>query len=100
MGESNPLIGVLALVVLAVAILIIIPAGPGALVVPEHEDYDQMWQEYDVDNPSLDFSVGFLLLLLNLTLMLGVLSYSLLTYRDPDDEEPWRDLSYFEDEEE
>ncbi|MEF8815023.1 MAG: hypothetical protein V5A55_14605 [Halovenus sp.] len=99
MSDSNPLVGVIALVVLAVAILIITPAGPGALVVPEHEDYDQMWQDYQVTDPTLDFSVGIVVLLLNLGIMLGLLSYSLLTYRGPDDKESWRDLSYFEDDE-
>lgn len=99
MSDSNPLVGILALVFLVVAILVIVPVGPGELVIPEHEDYDQMWQDTQVDNRSLDFSVGLVLLVANLALMLGVLSYALLTYRGPDDGEPWRDLSHFEDEE-
>ncbi|MFC6720154.1 hypothetical protein [Halobacteriaceae bacterium SHR40] len=99
MADSTPVIGILALVVLAVAVLVIVPAGPGPTLIPEQTDHQQTWDEYQVDNPSLDFSAGFGLLVLNLALMLAFISYSFFTYRNPDEEEPWRELSYYEDDE-
>lgn len=98
-SDAKPLVGVVALLVMAIGVLVIVPAGPGQLVIPSHDDYDQTWDDYEVSDPTVDFSVGFVLLLVNLGLMLGVLSYSLLTYREPEDGEPWRELSYFEDDE-
>lgn len=98
MANSTPIIGILALLVVVAIVVVVVPAGPGPLM-PAEPDPQQTWDEYQVENPSLDFSAGFGLLLFNLALMLGFLSYSLLTYRDPDEEEPWRELSYYEDEE-
>ena len=98
MADSTPIVGIVALLFLVVAVLVILPAGPSPLL-PEQADPQQTWDEYQVDNPSLDFSAGFVLLLLNLALMLGFMSYSLLTYRNPDEQEPWRELSYYEDDE-
>lgn len=99
MADSRPIVGIVALLVVVGAVVVIVPAGPGPILVPEQTDPQQTWDEYQVDNPSLDFSAGFVLLLVNLALMLGFMSYSLLSYRDPDEEEPWRELSYYEDDE-
>lgn len=99
MADSTPVVGIIALIILIVTVLVILPVGSGRLVIPQNEDYEQRWEESQVHSPSVDFSAGFALLVLNLALMLGIISYSLLSYRDPDDEEPWRELSYYEDDE-
>lgn len=98
MANSTPLVGILALLVVVAIVVVVVPVGPEPLM-PAEPDPQQTWDEYQVENPSLHFSAGVGLLLFNLVLMLGLLSCSLLSYRDPDEEEPWRELSCDEDEE-
>lgn len=100
MSDSSPIIGVLALLAILLGVLVIVPAGPGQLTILTNEDYDEKWEEYEVTDPTIDFSVGFGLLVLNLSIMIGFLTYSLVTYRDPEEEDdPWDDPPELEDEE-